>query len=98
MVGEQSNRSAIGARIRVDVIVGAKLRTIYKHVNSGGSFGSNPLRQTLGLGRAERIERVEVYWPTTDQTQVFDNVAFDSSYRVTEASDALALVERSPNG
>ena len=80
LVGRQSNRSAIGARIRV--VVGG--RSIYKHVNSGGSFGANPLRQTIGLGKAKRIERLEVYWPKTRKTQVFRNVAPDSFVTITE--------------
>ena len=45
-------------------------RSIYRQVGSGGSFGGSPLRQTIGLGRAERIERVEVLWPRTGATQV----------------------------
>ncbi len=80
LVGRQSNRSAIGARIRV--VAGG--RSIYKHVNSGGSFGANPLRQTIGLGKAKRIDRLEVYWPKTRKTQVFRNIAPDSFVTITE--------------
>ena len=51
--GVRSNRSAIGARIRAVVVDedGGARRSVYRHVNSGGSFGGNPLRQTLGLGQ-----------------------------------------------
>ena len=50
--GVRSNRSAIGARIRAVVVdeQSGRRRSIYRHVNSGGSFGGNPLRQTLGTG------------------------------------------------
>ncbi|NIR40168.1 MAG: CRTAC1 family protein, partial [Actinobacteria bacterium] len=51
LVGTASNRSAIGARIRIEVATASGPRTIYKHVNSGGSFGANPLQQTIGLGQ-----------------------------------------------
>ena len=70
--GVRSNRSAIGARIHVVLVDedGAE-RSIYRHVNSGGSFGGNPLRQTIGLGASSRIERLEVFWPTTGVTQTF---------------------------
>ncbi|MDX1384517.1 MAG: VCBS repeat-containing protein, partial [Thermoanaerobaculia bacterium] len=57
LVGTRSNRSAIGAWIRADVSDGARERSLHRVVGSGGSFGANPLRQTLGLGAAERIER-----------------------------------------
>ena len=35
-------------------------RSVYKWVNSGGSFGANPLEQTIGLGKAERVELLEI--------------------------------------
>jgi hypothetical protein len=49
LVGVKSNRAAIGARIKVTVETAGRPRAIYKTVNSGGSFGANPLRQDLGL-------------------------------------------------
>jgi len=87
LVGTRSNRSGIGARIRVDIVEDGKRRSIYKHVNSGGSFGANPLRQEIGLGRAEKIETVEVYWPTSDLTQGFRDVALDQLIEATEGRD-----------
>jgi hypothetical protein len=84
LVGVRSNRSAIGARIRIDVVEAGERRSIYRHVNSGGSFGANPLRQEIGLGRADEIERVEVYWPTSDETQTFHDVQADRLIEITE--------------
>lgn len=98
LVGVKSNRSAIGVRIRVDVTEEGKRRSIYKHVNSGGSFGSNPLRQILGLGNASRIDQLEIYWPTSDLTQSFSSAVLDQHYRIIEGGDALSLVEQTPNG
>ncbi|HVS66297.1 MAG TPA: CRTAC1 family protein [Thermoanaerobaculia bacterium] len=90
--GVRSNRSAIGARLRVDVLEGTRRRSIYRHVGSGGSFGGNPLRQTIGLGHAERIAELEVYWPTTDLTQRFDEVPMDVFLRVVEGEPELERV------
>ncbi len=87
LAGVQSNRSAIGARIRVQVWEGGASRSIYRHVNSGGSFGANPLEQTIGLGKAERIELLEVYWPTSDLTQSFQDVPMERSIHILEGSD-----------
>ena len=56
LVGRQSNRSAIGARIRVQIEENGVTRSVYRHVNSGGSFGANPLRQTIGLGKAKAAQ------------------------------------------
>jgi len=92
LVGVRSNRSAIGARIRADVVEDGEPRSIYKHVNSGGSFGASPLRQTIGLGRADLVERLEIYWPTTDLTQVFEGVEVNRFLRVVEGEDELVEV------
>ena len=83
-MGTRSNRSAIGARIRVEVEEEGKDRTIFKTVNSGGTFGANPLRQTIGLGRASKIGRLEVFWPTSGETQVFQDVPVDRFIRSVE--------------
>jgi len=84
LVGRRTNRSAIGARIQVRVVEGGRERSIYRHVNSGGSFGGNPLRQNIGLGKAERIAWLEVYWPTSDRTETFRAVALDQMVRIVE--------------
>jgi hypothetical protein len=62
-------------------------QTIYRWVNSGGSFGCNPLRQQIGVGKAVRVKRLEVYWPTSDQTQSFDDVPVNCIVRITEGAD-----------
>lgn len=84
LVGQGSNRSGIGARIRATIEEQGKARSVYKWVNSGGSFGCNPLRQHIGLGSAEVIQELEIYWPTTDTTQRFTNVAVDQIIKITE--------------
>ena len=54
LVGTKTNRAAIGARIKV-VTAGKEPLTIHRHISSGSSFGANPLRQTIGLGKADRV-------------------------------------------
>lgn len=83
--GVRSNRSAIGAKIKV--VVGTddgKERAIFKTVSSGGSFGCSPLRQDIGLGKARAIRRIEIFWPVTAKTQVIDSVPMNGFYRVKE--------------
>ncbi len=72
--GTESNRSGIGARIRAEILEDGKRRSVYKWVDSGGSFGANPLRQHLGLGAANMIETLEVYWPRSGIIQRFESV------------------------
>jgi hypothetical protein len=82
--GVQSNRAAIGARIKV-VAKGARgEREIHRVVGSGGSFGASPLRQEIGLGDADEIRNVEIFWPRTGKTQVLAGLAADRAYSVRE--------------
>ncbi len=83
LVGKKTNRSAIGARIKV-VTAGEKALTVHRHVSSGSSFGGNPLQQTIGIGKTDRVARLEIYWPTSGTTQVFRDVAVDQAIEVTE--------------
>ena len=95
LVGVRSNRSAIGARIRVEVVEkDGTRRSIYKHVNSGGTFGANPLRQTIGLGTAtQSVGSLEVTWPTTGEIQTFTEVPLDSYVRIREDEDAYQIMQ-----
>ncbi|MGH9868055.1 MAG: CRTAC1 family protein [Candidatus Polarisedimenticolia bacterium] len=87
LAGRRSNRAAIGARLRARILEDGAERSVYRHVNSGGSFGCNPLRQTLGLGKAERLLSLEIFWPTTGRTQSFENVPMDKVIRIVEDED-----------
>jgi hypothetical protein len=89
LVGVKSNRSAIGARIQVQIVEDGRLRTIYRHVNSGGSFGANPLRQTIGLGKASNIEQLVVEWPGTGLRQTFRDLALDQFVEITEGLETF---------
>ncbi|MCP4507917.1 MAG: CRTAC1 family protein, partial [Fuerstiella sp.] len=64
-------------------------RSVYRHVSSGGSFGANPLRSYLGLGQATSVQTLEIYWPTSDTTQTFRDVAVDQFLEITEGQQEL---------
>ncbi|MEM7351754.1 MAG: FG-GAP-like repeat-containing protein [Acidobacteriota bacterium] len=91
--GTRSNRSAIGARLHLVVGDGDDARSLYRHVNSGATFGGNPLRRYFGLGPAKTIERLEVFWPTTGKTQTFTDLALNRTLRITEGGEGYELVE-----
>lgn len=60
LAGVRTNRSAIGARVRLT----ASGRAQVDEVRSGGSYLSqNDLRLHFGLGKATVVERVEIDWP-----------------------------------
>jgi hypothetical protein len=82
--GVQSNRAAIGARIRAVVTTATGEHSYYKTVGTGGSFGASPLRQEMGLGQATGIVRIEIFWPRTGKTQVLTGLSMDRFYKVKE--------------
>jgi len=88
LVGRKSNRWGVGARIRAEIEESGKRRSVYQWVTSGGSFGANPLRQQIGLGQAVKIDVLEIHWPTTNQTQHFENVPADQFLEITEGETA----------
>ena len=79
-VGTTSNRDGIGAR----VIIHADGQIQHAEVQSGGSYLShNDLRLHFGLGKAERVDRLEVRWPS-GAVQVLSDIAADQVLTVVE--------------
>jgi len=80
LVGTRSNRSAIGAEVVVEHNASLQRRV----VDGGMGFSSqNDRRLHFGLGRAERVERVVIYWPSGG-TQVLRDPAIDQFHTVVE--------------
>ena len=94
--GVETNRAAIGARLKAVLEEGGRERTVYRHVTSGGSFGSNPLRQLIGLGKASRVVELEVSWPTSSTTQVFTGLDMDSHIKIVEGRDVVQRLTLEP--
>ncbi len=97
LTGVKTNRSAIGARIKVIVRnAGQGARSIYRWVGSGGSFGASPLEQHIGLGKSAKIESVQIYWPTSKTTQTFSNVGTDQFISIQEFDTKYVKLDRKP--
>ena len=97
LVGIQSNRAAIGARIKVTVVErDGDRRSVYSTVSNGSSFGGSTLTQEIGLGKAQKVESLEVYWPASGIRQVFGDVPFDAHLRVIEGDDEYEVIDLPP--
>jgi hypothetical protein len=82
LVGTQSNRSAIGALVRVVTSDGEQRQ----EVRGGGSYYSqNDLRLHFGLGQARTVERVIVRWPNGLE-ETFTGLAIDRRHTLTEGT------------
>jgi hypothetical protein len=85
LVGTRSNRSAIGARLRL--VVGETV--LVDEVRGGGSYISqNDLRVHFGLGDAARVDRLEVRWPSGLEER-FTELAVDRIHTLAEGSGTL---------
>ena len=90
--GTRANRSAIGARVKVTVRVSSGSRQIHALAGTGGSFGSASLQQEIGLGKAEAIEEIEIWWPGQEGRQVFRGPEMDRAYLAEEGATMLQPV------
>ena len=92
--GTQANRSAIGARVEVQVETSGGTRSIHRTVSSGASFGASSLQQEIGLGQATAIREIAVIWPGEGAVQRFADVPLDQAYRVRQGEAALIPLVR----
>ncbi len=93
--GVKANRSALGARITATVSDAYAVRQIHRTVGTGGSFGCNPLRQHIGLGKTESAVSVQVVWPGSGLHQRWDGLAPRTFYRLIEGVEKAVRQELS---
>ena len=87
LVGTQSNRSAIGARVSVR----AGNRVLVQEVRSGSSFLSNhDLRLHFGLGGSTKADVVTIDWPLESSKDTISDVASGQFLEITEGSGITA--------
>ncbi len=80
LVGARSNRLGLGAKARV--VAGPLSQT--DEIRSGGSYLSqNDLRLHFGLGAANKVDRVDIRWPS-GVSQTLQNLTSDRFYIVRE--------------
>jgi hypothetical protein len=88
--GVKSNRSAVGAQVRVT----ANGRTSLRFVDGGNGFASqSTMRVHAGLGRQTTIQRVEIRWPS-GLKQTFKHLRADAIYRIVEGNNSPQRAQR----
>jgi enediyne biosynthesis protein E4 len=85
--GTVSNRYGIGATVRVESALGTQLRPL---TLSRGYMSSSEPMVHFGLGADTLIRRMTVTWPS-GHVQIFENLAVDKRYTVTEPSQPIAI-------
>ena len=85
LVGTASNRSAIGAKVRVQATIrGQTIRQMREITgNSGQDGGSGGLVAHFGLGDATKIDTIRIEWPS-GIVQELKDVAVNQQLEVVE--------------
>jgi len=95
LVGTVSNRSPIGAKVRVKATIRGKTYWQMREVTNGDGFAGNSLNPHFGLGDATNVDIVRIEWPS-GAVQEFQNVAAKQFLTVTEPSRLTALSNGAP--
>ncbi|PXY46247.1 FG-GAP-like repeat-containing protein [Flavobacterium hydrophilum] len=90
--GTDSNRSAIGTKIKVSFKEKGVSRSVYRIVNSGGSFGASALRMEIGIGQATVIDQIEITWPKNQKKQVFKNIQPNQFIKIIEGEKNFSKI------
>lgn len=89
LIGTKCNRTAIGARARV--VTGKHLQI--DEVHSGTSVMSqSDLRLHFGVGQAQKIDRLEVKWPTTQKVEIFTDLPPNQILVIKEGSGIIQKI------
>lgn len=80
--GKTTNKSAIGARVTLSAGDQVQKREV---VGTRGYLSSSELVLTIGLGKTDKIDRVEIIWPGRDATpQVITDLAINKEHRIQQ--------------
>ena len=96
LVGSLSNRAAVGARVKLVLETPEGVREVHRAVGAVSSFGGSPLRQEIGLGKANRIRKLEIWWPTSGRRQTFADVPLDHLIQITETENHFQILPLLP--
>jgi len=95
MIGTKSNRSGIGARLMCVTHVPGETKPhqqIDEVRSGGGYFSQNDLRVHFGLGKAEKVDILEVRWPS-GQVDTLKNIKANQLIYVTEGEGISRTVQ-----
>jgi hypothetical protein len=92
LVGDRSNRPAIGARVKFTVDAPGGPRDYHALVGTGSSFGANSLWLEQGLGDATALRSVEVTWPAGGPAETFTGVELGAAWQLREGTGSATAL------
>jgi hypothetical protein len=88
-VGTRSNRSAIGAKVRVEATIGGKTFWQLREITTGNGWNQSALEAHFGLGNATNVQILRIEWPS-GTVQEFANVPARQFLTLTEPSHLIS--------
>ncbi|RIK80937.1 hypothetical protein DCC62_02895 [candidate division KSB1 bacterium] len=82
--GEKSNRSGIGAKVRVKAAIAGKAVWQMRVIEGQNGYCSQNLQAHFGLGDAATIDSIKIEWPS-GQVDVLSHVPVDTSLTIRES-------------
>lgn len=91
LVGTDSNRSGIGAKVRATANINGRSQTQFREVSTQNSFlGHNSLIMHFGFGATDMIETLTIEWPS-GTVDTFNDLGVDQTITVTEGADTFEV-------
>jgi len=90
LVGTTSNRSALGARVRVTAVLNGKPVTQLREIGTGAGWSQNDLRAHFGLADATQVVEIVIDWPSGKKLTL-TNVQAKQILTLTEPDDRLTV-------
>ena len=97
VTGTKSNRSGIGARIKCITQNPGETKPhqqIDEVRSGGGYFSQSDLRVHFGVGKAAKVERLEVHWPS-GQVDIIKNLEINQVVHVREGEGIVSPAKTS---
>ncbi|HIA36563.1 MAG TPA: CRTAC1 family protein [Flavobacteriales bacterium] len=94
LVGDQSNKPALGTRIKLILQGEEGIREIHRTVTTGGSFGCSSMQVEIGLGKAEKVIEIVVFWPASGIKQTFQDIPVNRFILIAENKNQIIELDR----
>ncbi len=96
--GKTVSRDAQNSKIIITTTSAAGPQKFYHVSGSGGSFGANSIQLEAGLGDANSIESIEIWWAGNPKKKsIYKNIAMDHFIELTEGDQKVNILNRKPN-
>lgn len=90
--GTVSNRSGIGAKVRIRTTINGVARWQMQEVTAQSGYNSQNLHLHFGLGQAPTIDSLKAEWPS-GRVDILQNVATNQLLTITEGNSSTAVDE-----